>query len=255
MFLLSVDGRRVVEALVKAPVAWQSPAELASAIGRGLDETTDVVAVLDAEGWLAAWEREADVVVTLSVAGASKLGVRLVESGRDETPRWAGTGDPEPPSPVATGVFRGERAARLELVVDPSRPPDEAIDRAEAALGRASPSTNPRPKISVDALPRPTLLIGSGLTPWPGPVDGQKDPCPACRSMPLGPSAYCLYCDRWGLDHLFRDDPAPRPKALPDPSNQVGRRNRERRARKEKRQARRLAQVTAEKGSKRPRRA
>src|SRR6185437_10864092 len=130
MLELSEEGRRVVDALVKAPIAWQSAAELASALDRDLEETTDLPA-LDADGWLSAWEREFDVVVTLSVAGASMLGVRLVEVGQEEVTRWARRGEPEPPTPKASGVFRGERAANLELVVDPSITPEEAAERAE----------------------------------------------------------------------------------------------------------------------------
>ena len=94
---LSAEGRRIVEALIKAPVAWQSPSELAAALGINIEDTLDILASLDVEGWLAAWERELDIVVTLSIGGASFLGLRLVEIGRDEVPRWARQGDPEPP--------------------------------------------------------------------------------------------------------------------------------------------------------------
>ena len=92
MLELSEESRRIVESLVNGPLAWQSPAELASAMGLGLEETTDLLADLDADGWLSPWEREGHVVVTLSVGAASKLGVRLVESGREEAasvgPGW-----------------------------------------------------------------------------------------------------------------------------------------------------------------------
>ena len=56
MLELSEDGLRVIDALVKAPIAWLSPAELASMMKLGLDETTDLLATLDSDGWLAAWE-------------------------------------------------------------------------------------------------------------------------------------------------------------------------------------------------------
>src|SRR4051812_264339 len=114
MLEMTEDGSRIVEALVSAPVAWQSPEDLASATGRTLDETADLLAALDASGWLEAWERPGEVVVTLSVAAASRLGVRLVEVGPDETPRWSRLGMPDPKSPRASGVFRVERAASLE---------------------------------------------------------------------------------------------------------------------------------------------
>jgi hypothetical protein len=245
MLELSEEGLRIVEALVKAPVAWQSPAELASTMGLGIEATTDLLAFLDADGWLSAWEREFDVVVTLSVEGASRLGVRLVEFGRDEVPRWAGLGEPEPPRPKASGVFRSERAACLELVVDPSESPEEAAERAEEALNRWSIPSDPREKAFVDGLPGPTLLLGTGLSPWPGPGDGRKASCPSCGSKRLKPTMYCLYCDRWGLDHLLRDEPPARPRAPRGPRDEAGRREVEREARKAKRRARRLARSSS----------
>ncbi len=259
MLELSEDGLRIVEALVNAPIAWQSPAELASALGRCPEETTDLLATMDADGWLSAWEREFDVVVTLSVAAASLLRLRLVEVGPDEVPRWARPGDPEPPSPRAAGVFRAERAAGLELVVDPSASPEQEAERAEEMLARlagAPDDAKAATKGMFEGLPGPTLLIGTGLSPWPGPGDGRKASCPACGSKRLKASMYCLYCDRWGLDHLLRGEPAPRPRAVRDPRDDARRREQERQARKQKRRSRRTEQVEAERHSKqKPRRA
>jgi hypothetical protein len=246
MLELSEEGRRIVEALIKAPVAWQSPVELASAIGLDLEETTDLLADLDADGWLSPWERQSDVVVTLSVAGASRLGVRLVESGRSESPRWARLGDPEPPALRASGVFRDERAACLERVVDPAGSPEEIAERAEEALGRSSLPSGPRSRGNLEGLPAPTLLIGLGLTPWPGPGVGRKAACPSCGSRRLEPSMYCLYCDRWGLDHMLRDDPASGARSPRSPKEDARRRESERQARKAKRRARRRAQASPE---------
>ena len=164
---------------------------------------------MDSDGWL--WRpgsREFDVVVTLSVAAASRLGVRLVESGHDEVPRWARVGDPEPPVPRALGVFRGERAANLELVIDSSDTPEQAVERAEeASMLAGDPVGQSGASLLRTSLPGPTILVGTGLSPWPGPGLGRKAPCPSCGSKRLKPSMYCLYCDRWGLDHLLRDEP------------------------------------------------
>ena len=137
-------------------------------LGRDVEETTDLLADLDAEGWLSAWERGDDVVVTLSTVGASWLGVRLVEFGPNETPRWAGSGEPEPPRPRASRVFRGERAASLASVVDPSASASEVLERAEAApkswrshrpraAGRPRSSADPSApdRLGVDPLARP----------------------------------------------------------------------------------------------------
>ena len=256
MLELSEAGLRIVQALVNAPVAWQSPAELAATMGLEVEETTDLLAGLDAEGWLSAWERELDVVVTLSVEAASRLGVRLVEFGRDEVPRWARRGDPEPPRSKASGVFRGGKAAGLELVVDSSMTLQESIERAEEALEGRAVAPDPRQRPGIERLPGPTLLIGSGLTPWPGPEDGRKSSCPSCGSRRLKPSMYCLYCDRWGLDHLFKGEPAGRPRAPRGPRDEAGRREVEREARKSRRKARRMIQSSSIPAPKcRPRRA
>lgn len=245
---------RIMETLLGAPVAWQSPDELARAVGGDFEGTIDLLAELDADGWLSAWDREPGPVVTLSVEAASRLGFRLIELGRDEVPRWARMGDPEPPRPRASRVFRDERAAGLGSVVDPSCGPEEAAERAEEALARVSGPPGSQGRGVERNLPAPTQLVGLGLTPWPGPGQGSRpdQPCPSCGSGWLEPSMYCLYCDRWGLDHRLFDGPPARP-ATPRPTRQgigigIGdggddRRDRERDQRKSRRKARRLAQA------------
>jgi hypothetical protein len=251
---LTEDSRFLIAAILAAPIAWQSPAELAGATGFGREETTDLLAVLDAGGWLSAWDRPDGAVVTLSVAAASRLEVRLVESGPGQAPRWAWRTDPEPPEPKAQGVFRSGRVAAMELVVDPRPSPEQLTERAEEMAIRWSGSTVPRGPIQAEMLPRPTILVGTGLSPWPGPGDGRKASCPACRSRRLGPFSYCLCCDRWGLDHLFRGEPAPRPAPARDPAEDARRREQERRARKEKRRNSRSGQAEAEQQARRGRR-
>jgi hypothetical protein len=245
MLELSEEGRRIVEALVNGPLAWRSPAELASAVGLDVEEATDLLADLDADGWLSPWEREGHVVVTLSVGAASRLGVRLVESGRDQALRWSSLGDPDPPLPKASGVFRNERAAWLELVVDPSGSPEEAAERAEEARERSSIPSNPRERVFIEGLPSPTLLIGVGLTPWPGPAEVRGAPCPSCCSRHLEPSTYCVYCDRWGLDHLLVNETKERGRTPRSAQEDARRQELERRTRKAKRKARRHAQSAA----------
>ena len=67
----SEAGRRVIDAVIEAPVAWRSPAELAERLGWGVERTLDEIAELDAAGWLEAWELADGPVVTLSVAGSA----------------------------------------------------------------------------------------------------------------------------------------------------------------------------------------
>jgi len=218
---------RVIGALVGGVFAWRTPGEVAGTLGWGEGVTTDVLASLDADGWLAVWEVEGGPLVTLSPLGADRLGVRLVEVGYDEVARWAPAGDPEPPRPRARHVCAGRRAADMDFVVDPQPGPDEALADAEWGIREAEcrdgpapgPGPDPDPDADADhairlrrtAFPFPSLLIGQGLCPWPGPGRDPAAPCPACRERPIRPHAYCLCCDRWGLDGLLaatrRDGP------------------------------------------------
>jgi hypothetical protein len=261
MFELTEEGRAVIEALVAAPIAWRSSSELASATGLGLEATADLLATLDVGGWLSAWERPDDVVVTLSAEAAWKLDVRVVESGPGATPRWAGRSQPEPPPPRASGLFRGELAARLERVVDGQPGPVAEAERAEEAAARSAAPVAPHSMVAADSLPRPSLLVGTGLSPWPGPGDGRKATCPACRSRRLGPSSYCLCCDRWGLDHLIRGESPPRPGPRRESGDRARQGERQRLSRQQKRRARLSAQAqdarrtrTGPRGPARPRR-
>ena len=199
---LSDVGRRIVDAVIDAPVAWRSPGELAERLGWNLDQTLDEIATLDAAGWLEAWELIDGPVVTLSVAATASCGVRLVEVGHEETPRWARAGDPDPPSLKASGVFRSERAASLNLVADARPSAESAMILAEESAHLAGTQDNPARPETVERWPRPTLLIGGGLSPWPGPHQADDQDCPACRFAHLPAEAYCLWCDRWGLDIL-----------------------------------------------------
>jgi hypothetical protein len=195
----------VVKALVRAPVAWQTPDDLAAALGWNAEQTTDVLALLDAAGWVEVWEREPGPVVTLSPLGAERLGVRLMERGAEETPRWIGVGEPDQSPLRAKNVCSYLRAANLDFVADPLLPPDLAVEAAEHVTTFLCSAQTERFDLHVcDELPKPTLLLGQSLTPWPGPGHERDAICPACGTAELMPHMYCLYCDRWGLDDLMQ---------------------------------------------------
>ncbi len=245
---LSAMGRRIVDAVIEAPVAWRSPGELATRLGWSLEQTLDEIALLDASGWLEAWELVDGPVVTLSVAATASYGVRLVEVGHDETPRWVRSGDPDPPTLWATGVFRSEQAAALNLVAD-SRPGAElAAMMAEEAANLAADPANAAAG-AVERFPRPTLLIGAGLSPWPGPLQGNGQACPACRLAHLHTQAYCLLCDRWGFDLQVEANQATRPRSrrseirFPESKANEQKNESERRKRRYKRKKRRQLQA------------
>lgn len=249
----------VMNALLEGPVAWRSPAEIAAALGRADGELTDLLCDLDVAGWLSVWETDSGPLVTLSALAALRLGVRLVEVGEAGTPRWARAGDPEPAPPRPKHVCLSERAASLEFVADPALPPDLAAERGERAEARAradhqAPARETRP----EEAPRPTVLVGLSLTPWPGPRSAPETVCPACGDRTLGPQMYCLYCDRWGLDRLPPGESAPPVVPVPPPPPRRARHagdpaadekaqvERLRARRKSKRQARHLARLDAE---------
>ena len=197
MFDLPENGIPVMNALLGAPLAWQSPAQLADAIGSELEATLDLLCDLDEVGWLEVWDCEDGPQITLSPFAAARLCVRIVEFGTGESPRWAGLGDPDPPSRRAKGVFLSVRSAELEYVVDPISLVEIDLDDNRIEPSQEAPRANLR---HGDGL-RPRLLIGQGLTPWPGPAPLRNERCPACDGKLLKPFMYCLCCDRWGRDH------------------------------------------------------
>jgi len=199
-----------LEALLTAPVAWRTPAQVAGALGRGVEEATDLLCELDLAGWVAVWESPDGPVVTLSALAAARLSARLVEVGAAATPRWARAGDPDPPPVRPRHVCKNGRAASLEFVPDPEPPPEVALARVCDPPRKPRddpPLTTPR----ADDRPRPSAFLGLGLTPWPGPPRKPLGACPACGGRPLRPHVYCLYCDRWGLDRPGEPPAAPTP--------------------------------------------
>ncbi len=193
----------VLNALLEGPVAWQSPAEVATALDRDAEETTDLICLMHVAGWIDVWECEAGPLVTFSPLAAARLQVHLVEVGVEESPRWARVGDPPPPLPRARNVCKAELAAALDYVIDPAPEPGLAAERAEDVPRPTSTRHDHRiGHARINDLPRPTLLIGQGLTPWPGPGEDVRTDCPACGNLGLQPHMYCLCCDRWGRDGL-----------------------------------------------------
>ena len=193
--------QRVLRALIAAPIAWQAPIQIAAKLGGDRDATLDAIADLDSAGWLAPWEMDGDLHVILTPLAAERLGVKLVPAGKSETMRWAPIDDPEP-NPRAPGRGQGDVDA-LDLIPDPSPGPEEEAEASERAERLVRLSAQDVEASMLSTLPRPSILLGSGLTPWPGPSESNGRACPGCGSEPISEKAYCLVCDRWGLDPLL----------------------------------------------------
>jgi hypothetical protein len=223
MFELNDLCHRLLQAIVSAPLAWQSPPQLATRLGLDLDATTDALADLDLAGWIDPWEMGEITYVTLSPAGAERLRVRLVLIGRSDAMRWSSLDDPEPEPPRASGRHEGMSA--LDFVSDPAPGPDLALEIAEIAHQVSNDKFAANNPTWIDSLPRPLLLLGSGLSPWPGPGRDPMRPCPGCGSRPISELAYCLVCDRWGLDYRLATRkvricvPRPNRNPMPPPHN------------------------------------
>ena len=174
----------IMNVLLNAPVAWQSPAEIAAVLGRGQEETTDLLCDLDVAGWVVVWEVKSGPLVTLSALAAERLKPPARRGpGRSATPADGPSRaypGPAVRSPRPKNVCLSERAASLEFKTDPAMSPDmtaEWAEHAEAmALNRQGQWTT-RPGNRVEP-PRPTVLLGLSQTPWPGPARRALGPGP-----------------------------------------------------------------------------
>lgn len=184
----------ILHAIVRGVRAWSTPAELARATGLEVDTTLDQVADLDQAGWVACWDRPDGPVVTLTPLAAERLGVRILEVGRDLMPRWDRPEVWTVDRPVRASVDRGRPETHWPDRIDPGPGPAEQAIAAEELLA----TTGPR-RGDIDTSPRLSVLIAASLTPWPGPTAAASC-CPGCGGRPLRAWEYCLYCDRWGLD-------------------------------------------------------
>jgi hypothetical protein len=196
----------VTDALLQGPTAWQSPTELARALNHNLDDMIEILVAMCAAGWLEIFGDESQALVTLTPWSAERLGVQLVEVGDgEEDLRWSRKSAPAPRKPRRAGRSRA-RTLPLETLglIDPRPGPEIQAIRAEYAEWRERVSRPPKARYSPPPeLPLPGLLIGLGLTPWPGPEIIRDGVCRVCGNRTLQPEMYCLGCDRWGLDHVL----------------------------------------------------
>jgi hypothetical protein len=256
MFGSTDNSRHLLDAIVAGPIGWQTPQQLATRLGLELNQTADLIADLNAQQWLDPWETEQELYVTLSPRAAERLNVRLVQVGRSEVMRWRSWDDPELPQPRSLTRSAG-RADALELIADPSPGPEAEAMAAERAERLVAIEEDPADSKWFETLPRPTILLGLGLTPWPGPRRSPEKSCPGCGSDPISETSYCLVCDRWGLDHLLararqkgRPNSAPQRSTPTTPADAARAVSAAKAARKARRQCKWGARVELEKSRK-----
>lgn len=208
---IPLSWQQVLGAVVSGPVAWRTPAEVATASGRCVEETTDLLAELDLAGWVQVWDLEEGPAVTLSPLAAARLLLRLVEGGLDQHPRWSRVGEAPPRAIRGSAATRRTPGDALAGALDQHPGPLLSAIHNE----RAAALDDPAALAHGQPPPRPTLLIGHGLSPWPGPARANRPPCPACGGNPLKPYMYCLCCDGWGRDRRTSPSAPTRPQGPP----------------------------------------
>jgi len=189
----------VSKALIGAPSAWQTPKQIGQAIGVTVVDAIEILALLERSHLVDFWASHDPPVVTLSPLGASRLGVRLVETRRAEIFRWSRESvtarSRKAPSRAQVKATE-EHERRLEAA---SLDPHDHVAEVDQVLDEQGRRDRRRRRARRE-LPRPTLLlIGDPLIPWheielPGPD------CPTCGGLELGRSTYCLRCSRWGFE-------------------------------------------------------
>jgi hypothetical protein len=127
---LSEARRLITAAIVAGPLAWRTVDQLVAAVGLPADDVLEHLAEAEADGWLASWEEwPLGVAVTLTPWAAEILGVKVVEDGPRQSPRWASAWAIEPSPPKAGRTFRSADA--LADVVDPSPSAEDLAIAAE----------------------------------------------------------------------------------------------------------------------------
>lgn len=199
----------VLGAIVDAPRAWSTVAELADATECTEYHISETLNDLALNGMASAWSPRPEVEGwTLTPLSAEGLKVSLCEYGMSGRARWRRRDEPARRPKV------GRVGPRLDpaLVIDPGPGP-------EAAATAADESSRWRPKgpLRVEQLPRPTVILTGSKSTWdeaPGHVANRKRPpkktcsqphkfkCSSCLGARLKPNVYCARCHRWGLDGL-----------------------------------------------------
>jgi hypothetical protein len=125
-----LDGAIVLDAIVEGKLPWSTVDEICRFVRLDREQVLDQLADLEAEGMIESWEDwPKGLAVTLTPLMARRMGVRIVERGIHEEPRWAEAHEPDPPKIALwftlTDFFAGmdEPDLILEEIEDPTQDP------------------------------------------------------------------------------------------------------------------------------------
>lgn len=233
--MLRTELPPILEALLRAPLPWQTPQELADALTQSLDYISDQLCDLEVSGVVDVSDSDAGVVVAFSFRTIAELDLELIDDEKTELPRWAlraaprvGIGpdlweecertpdhrNPDPYIVVALAELEEQRAERKRVKREkrglPLRYQDVPLPTVQhtghAGLDWHEPQLDGRqnrcPSCMTGARPRKVLRLkcrcGRGERFRP------KDAvCRACKNKPLSRTECCLDCGRWGWDSYF----------------------------------------------------
>lgn len=224
----SDEEAAAVAALLNRPIAWTTAEELAGDLAWEVAHADDVLWQLNRAGWIDVGpvileEVGPEGYVTysllktycLSPFGAYNLGLVVEEVGetgwrwaakplRDDAPKSIPESDferdpiedrPDPRS----AIHQVERAEEWELAIAKRR------ERGKSVL--------------IEDHYYPVVFLGLSLMVWTERGQGErvargtkakckrtwKGPCPGCLGRRLETHEYCLVCDAWGRDSIFRE--------------------------------------------------
>ena len=129
----------ILDVIISAPRAWQTIRQLRDRTKLDEPELLDQLVDLEVSGMVASWEDWPEgISVTLTPLGAARLGVKLIEVGPREVPRWGDVYAPDPSPPQAGRLYQSKLVHGFlgEILVDPSPGPEEQVIAMETAPKR-----------------------------------------------------------------------------------------------------------------------
>ncbi|WP_422927022.1 hypothetical protein [Singulisphaera sp. PoT] len=216
----AVSVEALLDVLANLPVTCPRTT-LAGCLPLSWDALDDLLAGAEAEGLIDVWdEAPGQLAIVLTPLAAERLGVEIVEAEDGE--RWLPIGAPPPPR---LKVWPGREISETGMQDDPELPSffeTEADPEAhepyleliayESAERIASELEPPKPEpayggpwryfdSSLGSVPWPRIILGLAMQ-WPV-VRAEGEPCPCCRGRKLELVAFCLVCERSGVDRFL----------------------------------------------------